>query len=148
MKVSTKGIYAIEAMVDLAMHSKDNVESIKNISERRSLSEKYLEQIIGSLRKAGLIISTRGAGGGYRLAASEKDITVLQILEAVESNLIPIECLYKEADCGIECEKCATRDFWNTLWGKIESVASSVTLEMLIKQSENYSDNTDIEYYI
>lgn len=148
MKVSTKGIYAIEAMVDLAINSKDKVESIKNIAERRNLSEKYLEQIIGALRKAGLIISTRGAGGGYQLATSEDKITVLQILEAVENNLMPIECLYKETDCGIECDKCATRVFWNSLWERIESIASSVTLAMLIKKSEEISDHNELEYYI
>lgn len=148
MKVSTKGIYAIEAMVDLAIYSKDNVESIKNIAERRSLSEKYLEQIIGALRKAGLIMSTRGAGGGYQLAMSEENITVQQILEAVENNLRPIECLYKESDCGIECDKCATRVFWNNLWGKIETVTSNVTLAKIVEESKKVNGNMELEYYI
>ncbi|BCN29802.1 RrF2 family transcriptional regulator [Anaeromicropila herbilytica] len=148
MKVSTKGIYAIEAMVDLAIHSKDSVESIKNIAERRNLSEKYLEQIIGALRKAGLILSTRGAGGGYQLARGTDQITVLQILEAVENNLKPIECLYKETDCGIVCTKCATREFWSDLWDNIEVVATEVTLELLVKESEKVNETTEVEYYI
>lgn len=148
MKISTKGIYALEAMIDLGLYSKENVESIKNIAVRRKISEKYLEQIISALKKAGLIKSTRGAGGGYQIAKELDEITVYEILEAVEKNLIPMECLYKETDCAIECDKCGTRGFWNCLWGSIESVVKEVSLDMLITQTKMYSGCSDIEYYI
>ncbi|BBF45178.1 iron-sulfur cluster regulator IscR [Lachnospiraceae bacterium KM106-2] len=148
MKVSTKGIYAIEAMVDLAIHSQDKVESIKNIAARRNLSEKYLEQIIGLLRRADLIKSTRGATGGYQLAKSPKEITMLEILQATEKNLMPVECLYKETDCGIDCDKCATRKVWKDLWEIIEKAGNEVTVYDVIKQSENYPTQGEIEYYI
>ena len=150
MKVSTKGIYAIDAMVDLATHSRDdNVESIKNIAERRNLSEKYLEQIVGALRRSGLITSIRGAGGGYKLAGQPENITVLQILQAVENNLVPVDCLQKETDCGIDCNKCACRNFWNGLWMQIEGVVSNVTLRMIMNEVDLYEkNNMEIEYYI
>lgn len=148
MKVSTKGIYAIEAMVDLAIHSQDKVESIKNIAARRKLSEKYLEQIIGLLRRAELIVSTRGATGGYQLAKSPKQITVLEILQATEKNLMPVECLYKTTDCGIDCDKCATRDMWNDLWHIIELAGEEITVYDIMKESEEHPSHGEIEYYI
>lgn len=147
MKISTKGIYALEAMTDLAIHSVDRVESIKNIAERRKLSEKYLEQIVGALRRAGLIKSTRGANGGYSLAKSPEQITVLEILDATERNLVPLECLHRTSDCGINCEKCATRVMWNSMWLKIKGVMESVTLEDIMEQSQRQQEEA-IEYYI
>ena len=148
MKISTKGIYAIELMVDLAIHSVDKVESIKNIAERRNLSEKYLEQIVSLLRKANLIISTRGASGGYRLGKSPKDITILDILEATERNLIPTDCLQKETSCGINCEKCATRTIWEAMWLEMKEVMYGVTLEQLVEESQKREVTDTIEYYI
>lgn len=147
MKISTKGIYALEAMTDLAIHSVDSVESIKNIAERRKLSEKYLEQIVGALRRAGLIKSTRGATGGYSLSKSPDQITVLEILEATERNLVPLECLHKTSDCGINCEKCATRVMWNNMWLEIKGVMEVVTLDDIMKQSQLQQEEA-IEYYI
>lgn len=148
MKISTKGIYAIEAMTDLAIHSTDSVESIKNIAERRNLSEKYLEQIVGALRRAGLIQSTRGALGGYSLSREPGEITVLEILEATERNLVPLECLHKTSDCGINCDKCATRVMWNMMWLEIKGVMENVTLEDIMKQSVVEQHENAIEYYI
>ena len=78
MKISTKGIYAIEAMTDLAIHSGENMESIKNIATRRQLSEKYLEQIVAALRKRKLILSTRGVNGGYKLAKNAESIPYMR----------------------------------------------------------------------
>ena len=148
MKVSTKGIYAIEALTDLAIHSTDQVESIKNIAERRNLSEKYLEQIVSALRRAHLITSTRGANGGYRLAKSPSEITVYEVLEATERNLVPIECLHKTSDCGINCEKCATRMLWSDMWETIKGVMGDVTIEDVMKQSKKAHTEMSIEYYI
>lgn len=148
MKVSTKGIYALEAMVDLAIHSENGVESIKNIAKRRKLSEKYLEQIIGALRRADLIISTRGAAGGYRLAKPADEITVYEILQATERNLAPLDCLYKETECGIDCNHCATRGMWNQLWDAIKSVAMTTTIADLVQASDELAKENTIEYYI
>lgn len=148
MKISTKGIYAIEAMVDLALHSKDGVESLKNIAERRSISDKYLEQIIGALRKEGLVVSIRGAGGGYRLSKPSNEINILEILQAVESNLVPMECLYQKTDCGINSDTCATKQFWGNLWNEMSTVINQVTLKDLVQESEKFQQEEAIEYYI
>lgn len=146
MKISTRGVYGIEAMIDLGYHSKDKVESIKNIAKRRNLSEKYLEQIVGKLRKAGLIISTRGAGGGYQLVKAPKDILVKDILMAVEGDLAPVECLTQESDCGMNCAACAARTMWSGMWNAITQVVDNVTLEQLITEMENNCQEP--EFYI
>ncbi|MDO5293397.1 MAG: Rrf2 family transcriptional regulator [bacterium] len=148
MKISTKGIYAIEMMTDLAIHSVDSVESIKNIAARRDLSEKYLEQIVSALKKAHLIESTRGASGGYRLAKPANEIKIYDILEATERNLIPIECLQTKTECGINCEKCATRGMWGKLWLEMKQVMDDVTLEQIVIESERNEKEDSIEYYI
>lgn len=145
MKISTKGIYALEAMVDLGIHTKEGVESIKNITSRRNLSEKYMEQIIAALKKGGLIESTRGSMGGYRLVRDASEITVFSILNAVEKNLVPLECLYRETDCGIDCEKCTARYFWQGMWEHMENIMESVTLKDLMDESKKYETP---EYYI
>lgn len=148
MKISTKGIYALEAMLDLAIHSQDGVESLKNVAERRALSDKYLEQIIGALRKADLVLSIRGAGGGYRLGRPAAEITVKAILEAVENNMIPMECLYRNDTCANKGAKCASKQFWNRLWNEIDKVMLDVTLQDLINENEKYVREEAVEYYI
>ena len=137
MKISTKGTYALEIIVDLAMHSEpDRLVSLRDIALRRQLSEKYLERIAGMLKKAGLISSTRGAYGGYCLAKEAENITVLEVLKAVEGNLAPVKCLVYSTDCGIDCEKCPTRGTWGELWQRIKGVAESVSVEELAARAK------------
>lgn len=148
MKLSTKGIYAIEAIVDLAVYSEDGVESIKNIAQRRNVSEKYLEQIIGAMRRAGLIQSTRGANGGYRLAKNPSEITVFQIIQAVETNLYPIECLESLSLCERHSQECAIYPMWKTLWSHIEQICRDTTVANLVEKSRQDYTTGGIEYYI
>ncbi len=147
MKISKKGIYAIESMTDLAIYSADSVESIKNVAARRNLSEKYLEQIMGALRRANLIESTRGAAGGYRLAKPAIEITVLEILNATETNMVPVECLVGESECGIDCDKCATRTVWYDYWMQVIQVCQKITLQDIINQSKE-TKKASVEYFI
>lgn len=134
MKISTKGIYALEAVVDLALYGdEENLESIKNIATRRDLSEKYLERIFGMLKKAGLVNSIRGAYGGYYLAGAAKDISVLDVLTAVEGDLAPVECLTKNTDCGIDCDLCPTRGTWNRMWQILKDTIKDTSIEDIKK---------------
>ena len=93
MKISTKGRYALRLMLDLAMHNDEGYISIKTISQRQGISEKYLEQIIKMLSKCGLVESTRGAQGGYKLLKEPKEYTVGEILRVTEGSLAPVSCL-------------------------------------------------------
>lgn len=140
MKISTKGIYALEAALDLAVHTQEGqTESIKNIAKRRGLSEKYLERIIGCLKKAGIVESFRGAAGGYCLKKKPEEITALQILEAAEGDMAPVECLKHPVDCGMLKEGCVTRGTWESMWEQLLLTASSVSLRDLIDYMEKNS---------
>ena len=112
MKLTTKGRYAVTAMMDLALHAKLESVSVSEIAERQSISAAYLEQLFGSLRKAGLITSLRGAKGGYRLARDDKSISLADILIAVDEQ-IDMTC-----GGGSTCDAndpCLTHSLWNNL---------------------------------
>ena len=135
MRISTKGTYALEIIVDLAMHSsEEHLERLKNIAARRGLSEKYLERIVKAMKNENLILSTRGAMGGYRLARRPEDITVLDVLRSVEGELAPVECLTKETNCGIGCEDCLTRGVWADMWREILGVTENVSVADITKE--------------
>lgn len=141
MKISTKGEYALEIVVDLALHAdKEHPESLKNIAFRRNLSEKYLERIIKSLKEGGIVLSLRGARGGYCLAVPASSLTVKQVLLASEGALAPVECLTKETDCGIACEKCPTRPIWNEVWNRIISVVEDVKISEITGKISDFSE--------
>ena len=132
MKISTKGIYALEVVVDLAIYaSQDQLESIKNIAKRRKRSEKYLERIIGMLKDVGLVVSIRGAHGGYYLSKEPKDISVLEVLTAVEGDLAPVACLSGEPDCGIDCRTCSTRVIWNHMWEIMKGSVRNTSIQQI-----------------
>lgn len=136
MKISTKGRYAVEIMSDLAIYSvRDRLESLRNVAERRGLSEKYLERIIRALKEAGLVISVRGVYGGYCLAKPADQISIHEILAAVEGELAPVECLTKQTACGMECDRCVTRGTWYDMWCEILKVVESVSVADIVNQS-------------
>ena len=137
MKISTKGIYALEMVVDLAIYADDgNRASIRIVAVRRKLSEKYLERIASMLKKAEIIKSTRGAGGGYCLARPAGDITALEVLLAAEGNLAPVECLIRDMGCGIDCGKCATKETWNRLWDLTRDAVRDVSIAQIKELAE------------
>ena len=138
MKISTKGIYALEVVVDLSIHAgRDHLVSVLNVAERRNLSEKYLERIVSMLKKGGIVESMRGAYGGYCLARDPEDITVLDVLTSVEGNLAPVECLTKNIDCGIECEQCATREIWQHIWDLLRDSVKDTTIAQIRNLAES-----------
>lgn len=135
MKISTKGRYALEIVVDLAMHSnREQPESLKAVAARRGLSEKYLERIVRELKIAGILNSSKGAKGGYWVERSPEVLSVKDILYAVEGEMAPVECLTTVSDCGIDCEKCPTRETWKTMWKIILQTMENVTIADLIKE--------------
>ena len=140
MRISTKGIYALEIMIDLAMHSSpDSLECLKNIAGRRNLSEKYLERIVKGMREKQLITSVRGSRGGYCLAKETGDISVREVLASVEGELAPVACLTEETDCRMSCESCATRETWRDIWEGILETADSVTIQDILSEIEKES---------
>ena len=130
MKLTTKGRFAVTAMLDLALHDPEQYVTISAIGERRNLSSAYLEQLFGKLRKAGLIEGIRGPAGGYRLAREASKITVDQILDAVDSTLEAPTCEKDRPSCNGEGE-CITFDLWNRLNEEMRRFLHGITLQKL-----------------
>ncbi|MBZ4644764.1 MAG: Rrf2 family transcriptional regulator, cysteine metabolism repressor [Petroclostridium sp.] len=149
MRLSTKGRYGVKAMLDLAIHSAEGHIALKNIAERQDISEHYLEQLIATLRKAGLVKSVRGAQGGYTLAQEPSQITVGAILRALEGSLAPVDCVIEDEP--IECansSKCVTQKIWAKVRDSINQVVDSITLQDLIDDYKSMNSNNGYMYYI
>src|SRR5438067_7879739 len=130
MKLTTKGRFAVTAMLDLAMRQNRGPVTLAAISERQHISLSYLEQLFGKLRRAKLVSSVRGPGGGYNLAHGPHQITVADIVTAVDEPLDATQCAGKE-NCHEE-KRCMTHDLWATLNEKMYDYLSSVTLADLV----------------
>ena len=132
MNITSKGRYALRVMLDLAQHPEDGFVSLKTVAERQQISMKYLEAIVGSLKKAELLESTRGKEGGYRLTKSPADYTVEEILRSIEDNLAPVSCI---KDGSIQCDRaaaCLTIPMWKELDDITNAYLDGVTLENLL----------------
>lgn len=141
MKISTKGRYALRLMLDLAMHDDGGFIPIKDIAKRQDISDKYLEQIIAILGRAGFVKSVRGAGGGYKLTHPLKSYTVGMILRLTEGSLAPVACLDGNVNMCERKDQCATLMVWEKLYEAINGVVDSITLEDLVEHSKSLSDN-------
>ncbi len=140
MRISTKGRYALRLMLDLAMYNTGEPVSLKDIAARQGISEKYMEQIISILNKAGYVRSIRGAQGGYLLRKEPKDYTVGDILRLTEGSLAPVACVDEGAE---ECERekdCVTIRVWSMLNDAINNVVDNLTLEDLIAWEAEKAD--------
>lgn len=143
MKISTKGRYAVRVMLDLALNNTGECIKVKDIAARQGISEKYLEQIIAVLNKAGFVKSVRGAQGGYRIAKDPKEYTVGMILRLTEGSLAPVTCLEEDAD---ECDRvdtCETLQVWKDLYEAINKVVDGVTVADLVVQHKRRLDMLD-----
>lgn len=131
MKLSTKGRYGLKAMLELALNYDNGPVSIKHISERQNISERYLEQIFSKLKKSGLIKSIRGAQGGYVLAKHPEEISVGDILRVLEGPITISECLLDSGKCD-NTSKCATRFVWKRMKSAIDEVIDTTYLQDMV----------------
>lgn len=142
--ISTKGRYALRAMIDIAKFDNSGYVSIKDISEREGISVKYLEQVIAILVRSGFLLSLRGNNGGYKLSRKPREYKVGDILRVAEGTLCPVNCLSTPTN---ECPRkasCATLGFWTGLNDVINKYVDSYTLEDLVNQYVSEGG----EYYI
>lgn len=140
MTISTKGRYALRIMMDLANHIGETIK-LKDIATRQGISEKYMEQIIAVLNKAGYVRSTRGAQGGYQLVRPPKDYTVGMILRLTEGSLAPVECLTENA---LPCERdgrCATVEVYKRIYDAVNDVIDTTTVQDLIDIEQEKASN-------
>ena len=131
MKISTKGRYALRLMVDLAISEQTTPVSLKDVALRQGLSDKYLEQIVTPLARAGLVRSVRGAGGGYLLTRKPEHYTVGDILRPLEGDLAPVECATDDAYCD-RCTECVTVELWQEIHRAVSQVVDNTTLADLV----------------
>jgi len=135
VKLSTKGRYAVMAMVDLARHAQAKPVSLSDIAQRQEISLSYLEQLFTRLRRAELVKSVRGPGGGYRLAKTSMDTRVSEIILAVDEPIKATRCTEMgAAGCRADRSKCLTHDLWEELGNQIHAFLSSVSLHDVLER--------------
>ena len=132
MMISTRGRYALRMMADLALQESGKYVALKDIAERQNISKKYLEQIIPILNRAGLLQTTRGFQGGYRLNRAPEDYTVGEILHATEGNLCPVACLDGEENNCPRSAECVTLPVWIGLKKTVDDYLDGITLKDVI----------------
>lgn len=141
MKISTKGRYALRLMLDLAMNNTGAPVRIKDIAARQEISDKYLEQIISTLNKAGYVKSIRGPQGGYRLTREPEQYTVGMILRLTEGSLAPVPCLDDEVNNCPRQDECVTLRLWHMLDDAVSNVVDKVLLSDLVEWQNEISTN-------
>lgn len=137
MRLTTKGRFAVTAMIDLAMRQDKGPVTLSGISQRQEISLSYLEQLFGKLRRHEIVDSVRGPGGGYMLARRAQDVTVADIIIAVDEPLDATQCGGKENCHSGSHEhgtRCMTHDLWSTLNAKMVEYLDSVSLQDLVDQ--------------
>lgn len=134
MRLTTKGRYAVTAMLDIALHHERGPVSVAEVAERQGISSSYLEQLFSKLKRAGLLHSVRGPGGGYELGRPAVEVSVSLIIAAVGEGVDATRCK-GTADCQ-DGATCLTHDLWTSLSERIDDFLSGITLEDLVAQRE------------
>jgi len=135
MKLSTRSRYGTRLMLKLALNYQKGPISLKDIAQQEEMSEKYLSQLVIPLRASGLIYSLRGFQGGYQLSKSPSQISIKDIVQALEGNISPVECVKNPSICS-KADDCSVRDMWGDLYKKIHETLDSVSLKDLLESKE------------
>ncbi|MBS7341427.1 MAG: RrF2 family transcriptional regulator [Suilimivivens sp.] len=140
MKISTKGRYALRLMLDLAIYNTGEPVSLKDVARRQQISEKYLEQIISVLNKAGFVRSVRGAQGGYMLTKEPAEYTVGSVLRLTEGDLAPVSCVGMDS---VDCDRrdgCVTVRIWEQLNEAVNNVVDNITVADMVMWQKEQAD--------
>jgi Rrf2 family protein len=149
MKLSTKGRYGLRAMLEMALNEEQEPMATRTIAERQGISERYLEQLLIPLKQAGLVKSIRGSQGGYILGRKSQDITVGDVIRALEGPIAPVDCV-SELNPN-ECDRssfCVTRGIWSQMRDAISAVLDSYTLQDLAVESRQNTQAQRLTYNI
>lgn len=144
MKLSTKGRYGLRALIDLALYSENEAVSIQSIARRQNISDSYLEQLMRKLRSAGLIVSVRGAQGGYKLARPANEISVGDVLRALEGSLEAVTCGGEDNSCQ-GADLCVTKFVWERINSSIRDTVDSIKLSQLVEESRLMREKGQIQ---
>lgn len=132
MRISTRGRYALRLMLDLAINNNGEYIPLKEVAARQEISDKYLEQIIPVLNKAGFVRSVRGSQGGYKLARDASEYTAGMILKLVEGSTAPVACIETEPNSCPRYSQCATVTIYEAIQKAIDDVVDNITLQDLV----------------
>ena len=141
MKLSTKGRYGLRALIDLAQYGEKEAVSIQSISARQQISDSYLEQLVRKLKKAGLVTSLRGAQGGYRLAKPAEEISVGDVLRALEGSIEAVSCQEGENPSCVGKDLCVARYVWQKVNKSIQETVDSIMISKLVEESRRIQEN-------
>ena len=141
MKLSTKGRYGLRALIDLAQYGEKEAVSIQSISARQQISDSYLEQLVRKLKKAGLVTSLRGAQGGYRLAKPAEEISVGDVLRALEGSIEAVSCKEGENPSCVGKDLCVARYVWQKVNKSIQETVDSIMISQLVEESRRIQEN-------
>lgn len=147
MKLSTKGRYAVRAMLDLAQRWNEGLVLLKDVAHRQDVSERYLEHLFLTLKAAGLVNSIRGARGGFQLVHSPSEVRIIDVVRAVEGRLSVVECVTDPDSC-TRSDQCATRDLWVDLQMAMDGVLESLTLQDLVERQHRKGQKSTTMYNI
>lgn len=134
MKLSTKGRYAVMALVDIGHNAGERPVSLADIAERQNISQEYLEQLFAKLRRAGLVTSARGPGGGYRLAHAADETFIYDIIAAVDEPMRMTRCEGDAVDGCVKGERCSTHDLWSSIGRQVNTFLANVTLDDVVNR--------------
>jgi Rrf2 family transcriptional regulator, iron-sulfur cluster assembly transcription factor len=134
MKLSTKGRYAVMAMVDIGQQSGGRPVSLAEIAARQDISQEYLEQLFLKLRKGGLVESIRGPGGGYRLSREADDIYIYDIIAAVDEPMKMTRCEGDAVEGCVKGERCSTHDLWSSIGRQVNTFLANVSLDDVVER--------------
>lgn len=141
MKLSTKGRYGLRALIDLVQYGEQEAVSIQSISARQQISDSYLEQLVRKLKKAGLVTSVRGAQGGYRLARPAEEISVGDVLRALEGSIEAVSCQEGENPSCVGKDLCVARFVWQKVNKSIQETVDSIMISQLVEESRRIQEN-------
>ena len=144
MKISTKGRYALQMLLDLAQHKDDGFIPLKEISQRQGISKQYLEQIVSLLNTSNILRANRGKQGGYMLAKEPDNCSAGQILRITEGGLAPVSCLEDDVNQCVKADFCKTLPMWQDLNKVILNYLDGITLQDLLNQSREKGTNNYI----
>ncbi len=139
LKLSTKGRYGLRAFIDLAVCGESQPVSLATIAQRQEISVSYLEQLMAKLKKAGLVRSVRGVNGGYSIARPADEISVGDVLRALEGDLIPVECAGIDNDNATHCNgssQCVSKIVWKRINDSINDTVDSIYIGELVRESK------------
>lgn len=146
LKLSTKGRYGLRAVLDIAIYGMEEAVSLSSTSEREGISINYLEQLVPKLKKQGILTSTRGAQGGYMLAKPPEDISVGEVLRALEGNLNPVDCALLDGEKECQASRCCvTKYVWKKISDSINDTVDAITIASLMEEAMGIKDEKNSE---